>query len=351
MKVNTDLLSQLYKIHHPSGQEYEMMGFIINWVHHNIKNVNFKIDHYSNLFITKNTNNPDFYPCMIAHMDEMISNKGLKNLFIKSGMIRGKKCALGADDCNGIYIILEMLKNHDDLKVIFTVEEEMGTKGAMEAIYNDEFLSNISYFIQPDRRGKSDLITETNGIRCCSQEFLDDLTPIATNFKYSPEMGTFTDVGIFCEFKNIAGINVSCGYYNEHTINEYTVISELQNSMNFINNILSNLQNKQYILSDSEMQSYYSPTTYHYDRAQWEDIYSDIPSDNISSEWHCQLSECSACFEKRCDECAVYWDWYDDKYCKIKPANKQIHTYEDKYSKCNTCNAFDCMRCEYYKSY
>ncbi|MFC1517212.1 M20/M25/M40 family metallo-hydrolase [Candidatus Margulisiibacteriota bacterium] len=74
-----------------------------------------------------------------AHMDTVSPGKNV-NPVIKDGKIMSDgKTVLGADDKAGIAIIIEMLRIlkeqqllHGDIKVIFTVEEEIGLKGAKE---------------------------------------------------------------------------------------------------------------------------------------------------------------------------------------------------------------------------
>lgn len=150
------------------------------------------LDHYNNLFITKNTSNPDVYPCLVAHMDEAQDYIGEKELMVKGDFIYGrykkdkKQCGLGADDSNGICIALQLLKVLPNLKICFTTEEEIGAQGATEAARNKEFFLNVQYLIQADRRGKSDLITHSNGIEITSELFFEHIADICDKYDYTP---------------------------------------------------------------------------------------------------------------------------------------------------------------------
>ena len=264
MKLNKELLKQLYVIKHPSNYENEMTSFIINFCH-KLPGITFFIDHYSNLFITKNTTNPNVYPCLIAHQDEAVRYKYNKKVVERHPFMYGqyqeskKQCALGADDANGIYVILHLLEVLPNLKCVFTVEEELGCQGAEQAVLNISFFENCQYFIQADRRGKSDLITISNGIDITSPHFLRDIEPVMRKHGYKDHQGVFTDVGVFVEALNLAGINVSCGYYNEHTMYEKVNTLELENCLNFIHNVIIHLGDKTYphVPELSYSQTYY----------------------------------------------------------------------------------------------
>ncbi|MBU0580639.1 MAG: M20/M25/M40 family metallo-hydrolase [Candidatus Margulisbacteria bacterium] len=72
-----------------------------------------------------------------AHMDTVVPGKNVKPIVKKDRITSDGSTILGADDKAGIAIIIEILRIlkerqvlHGDIKVIFTVEEEIGLKGA-----------------------------------------------------------------------------------------------------------------------------------------------------------------------------------------------------------------------------
>ena len=255
MKVNLKLLKDLYLINHPSGSENPMISFILNYCY-KIPKLSFELDHYNNLFITKNTTNPEHYVCIVAHLDSVHNIITPRNINIKNGVISSSltrsniKCGLNADDCNGILVALQLLEKIPNLKVCFTTEEEVGGVGASETKYNRKFFENVNYLIQADRRGSSDLIYFTNGIITASSEFIADISDLMDKYNYNLVEGVFTDIGIISDQFNISGINVSCGYYNEHTTDEVCVISELQNCLNFVYEIITTVPDKKYSLDN-----------------------------------------------------------------------------------------------------
>ena len=164
MKVNLRLLKRLYLIDHESTKEHDMISFILNYCY-KIPHLTFSIDSKCNLFITKNTTNPENYACVVAHMDTVHSFTSARELVIKDNIITaqyiksGIQCGLNADDCNGILVALQLLETLPNLKVCLTTQEEIGGNGSEEAVDNIEFFLDVRYLVQADRRGNKDLIT------------------------------------------------------------------------------------------------------------------------------------------------------------------------------------------------
>ena len=330
MKLDIKLLKRLYMIDHPSKGEQPMISFIINHCY-GISNLKFELDHYNNLFITKNTTNPEYYPCVVAHLDQIETHKGpyriVQNGDIISGVNRvdGSSCSLGADDANGICVALQLLNTQDNLKVVFTTEEECGAIGAREASININFFANVSYFLQADRKGKNSLITHTNCIDVVSPEFLKDLRPIMTKYGYVPDnSGTLTDVGELCYELKLAGCNISCGYYNQHTSKEYTRISELQNCLNFMEEILNTLPQVPYELEVS----YYG----HYGYFKENDPYGLYNQYDFEYDYEWEPD-------------TEAWEKYDAVCQKAESEAPSELDYES--IPCDHCRDMDCKNCKY----
>ena len=300
MKVNLKLLKRLYLIDHESTNEHDMISFILNYCY-KIPHLIFAVDSERNLFITKNTTNPENYACIVAHMDTVHSFTTARELIIHDGVISaqyiksGLPCGLNADDCNGILVALQLLETLPNLKVCFTTQEEIGGKGADVAADNIEFFLDVRYLIQADRRGKSDLITHTNGIDSASEEFVKDIKSLMEKYGYLEGIGTFTDIGILANKLLISGVNVSCGYYNEHTFKECCNINELNNCLNFIHDIIVSLDGQDTFYKIKAQNSYEYIHDYNkYDYGNYS--YDDYPKDDYSLPCdHCSNQDCMNC--------------------------------------------------------
>lgn len=295
MKLDLNLLKRALSINHPSKKEYPMLSFIINECY-KIGGLDFEIDGYCNIFITKNTSNPDYFPCVVAHTDHVVScdNKEVRiknNKIWGKDKLTGKQTALGCDDTNGICCALQLLKEIPDIKVCFTTEEEVGFLGADYASDNVDFFYNVAYMIQADRHGNSDLITHTNGIYSASEGWLQEISGIMAEFGYSETWGLGTDIGVLAEKLEISGVNISCGYYEEHRATEYMIISELQNCLNFMEAILKTVPlDKQYTIKID-----YKPYNSAYAWNNFASEFKDFPSDDYCACDHCPTYDCMNC--------------------------------------------------------
>lgn len=234
------LLTQLYKISSKSGQEQEIKDFVMEC----LKDLALHIvtDDIGNIYITKGF--ADSYPCIAAHLDE-IHLPCKRNIIIDNDILyaidtNNNRVGCGADDKNGIWIVVHLLHKEPNIKAVLFVQEEKqgdmsGCQGAKACDLN--FFRNVRYIIECDRKGATDVVICGKGISLCDEDFISP--EILNKHNYQMVDGGKTDV---VELKmrglDIPVCNVSCGYYNAHTANEYTHFSELQHCLSFITDVL-----------------------------------------------------------------------------------------------------------------
>lgn len=148
----------------------------------------------------------------------------------------GKQHNLGADDKNGVWVGLQLLKSEPVMKAAFFVGEEVGCIGSSKC--DMTFFDDARFVIQCDRRNGSDLILNAGSVQLADSSFISQ--ELRTKYGYKPTYGLMTDVQ---ELKRkglkVAACNLSCGYYNPHTEQEYTVVSELINCYRFVREIIA----------------------------------------------------------------------------------------------------------------
>ena len=147
--------------------------------------------------------------------------------------------SLGADDKNGIWVILSLLAEKVEFNFAFFHGEEVGCVGSRKAMANPligTFIEkNCPYAITIDRRNSGDIIGW--GQKYCVT--LDDRLETFSNkhgFNYVCASGLSSDAGPIsqaCE-----AVNISCGYYEPHTYREYTNLNELWNTRMFVKKVL-----------------------------------------------------------------------------------------------------------------
>ncbi len=138
---------------------------------------------------------------------------------------------IGGDDRCGVYMIFEVIKKFN-CSVLFCEDEEIGGIGAKKFIQTDLAKElEFNYAIEFDRKGKKDAVFYD----CDNEEFEEFITK---DF-YETAWGSFSDISTLAPFLKCAAVNLSCGYYNAHTNDEYVVLHEMENSINAACEILA----------------------------------------------------------------------------------------------------------------
>ncbi|MDO9087997.1 MAG: M28 family peptidase [Anaerolineaceae bacterium] len=141
---------------------------------------------------------------------------------------------LGADDRAGMAIIFNILKDLNEnlfqgtLKVAFTVEEEQGQIGAK--FIEKNFFEGVDYAISLDRRNGSDVVNKSRFLNYGSEDYSNLFERASMNLwndqhRYSSTEGGVSDLRVWSQM-GIESVNLSIGFYNEHTDKEYLNLEE-----------------------------------------------------------------------------------------------------------------------------
>jgi hypothetical protein len=229
------------------------------WYHATIKG----IDHC--LYLPEITTNRI---CLVAHIDTVHKNSEQK---VKHSQVYHDKkyntlwnpTGLGADDRSGIYAIMDIYESLPADKkplLLITDKEETGMVGAYEAT-EEAILKDISFFIQLDRRNKKDAIFY-NGESKDFQEYI-------LKYGFKKGIGSFSDISVICPFFGIAGVNLSCGYYMEHTTNEILNYRQLENTIIKTKRIIIEHDGTKHQV-EQDINEYHSDKYYYQQWLQWE---------------------------------------------------------------------------------
>jgi len=240
-----ELLKQLYRINSKSGHEAKIKHLVLQ----QLADLSLQIDQdfFGNVLITKGR--AETYPCVAAHLDE-VHQPGVRNLQETDGMIfaideKGERVGIGADDKNGVWVALKLLREMEVLKVAFFVQEEKdgelsGCRGSNACDLS--WFDDVRYILQCDRKGNSDIVTysEKAAVRLCEDDFIP--AELCEKYGYMPVHGGKTDVvALKLRGLSIPCCNISCGYYNAHKAEEYTVVKDLLNCHAFVHQILKTI--------------------------------------------------------------------------------------------------------------
>jgi putative aminopeptidase FrvX len=260
---NLELLKDILSVPTKTYKEERMVEYLVNWLTEN--NIDFFVDKHNNVYATKQESKElpeDFYfPCVISHTDTVHNidtiNVREENLFNAQGELKlsykayndnGDPTGIGGDDKCGVFACLTLLQELPYLKAAFFVSEETGCHGSLNA--SEEFFSNVGYGIQFDAP-ENWMITE----KCFGQvlfdrgsEFFETCDNILTESMDTNSMKymvhPYTDVYALRGKFDFSCINISIGYYDYHTKNEYVVVEDVLNGINIGKKMIENLGNK-----------------------------------------------------------------------------------------------------------
>ena len=264
-----ELLSKLYAIHAPTGNEWPLICFIREYVSTHIPETEVRLDRLGNLYVEKKgvqegQEVQEGYPTLVCHLDQVQTLHSDDFEVRQDGdMIYGwseqnqRREGLGADDKNGIFVCLRCLEECPRLKAFMAVGEEKGCIGSNRA--DMSFFSDSLYILEPDCKGGEEIHTVLRGIPCASHDFEQAL--LAANSSPFPQHSslfthhsslfspyiitpgktsdilalTLNDIGVSCA-------NIPSGYHQPHKDDEYTVISELDHTLAYVLHFVKSLQ-------------------------------------------------------------------------------------------------------------
>ena len=104
------------------------------------------------------------------------------------------------------------------------------------------WFDDVGYVLECDRKGGDDFVVQAKDIPLCSFDFIP--VELLRKYNYWPIKGGSTDVAALKRrgFEKPC-CNISCGYYNAHTSEEYTNIDELKNCLDFVSDIIEYYEN------------------------------------------------------------------------------------------------------------
>lgn len=146
--------------------------------------------------------------------------------------IWGGKDGLGADDRCGVYAIFRLLDMGWRPHVLFPDEEEVGGRGAEEA--GGWPAPPVRVMIQLDRQGANDAVTYSHAPQKGMRRWLK-------RHGFEIKTGTFSDISVLMPDWKIAGVNLSIGYYGQHTQWEHCNYAQMEQTIERVDAMLADL--------------------------------------------------------------------------------------------------------------
>jgi putative aminopeptidase FrvX len=268
--MNLDKFKELLSVPSKTYQEEDMVEYICSELD-NIEGVTYYRDEMMNVYATKGKlSEGESYPMFIAHTDT-VHQKVDKIIVKEENLIRpntfgkqfnnkmvpclkaytedGKPTGIGGDDKCGIFICLELLKSLDKVKIGLFVSEETGCHGSSKC--DENFLKDVGYITQYDAPGNHLISEICSGVRLFERDgefFTKTLKVIEDTFgnEMMIQSHPYTDVSQLKKKSDVSCINMSCGYYNMHSNQEFISIEDVKNSIEIGKNMVKELGYKKY---------------------------------------------------------------------------------------------------------
>lgn len=171
---------------------------------------------------------------LVAHMDTVHKNPVKTICYSKDGSIIMSPEGIGGDDRAGVYMILQIIKTHR-CHVLFCEDEETGGIGAQK-FANSDIRPEINYIVELDRRGSNDAVFYD----CDNPKF----TEYVTSFGFKEDMGSFSDISVIAPALKVAAVNISAGYYCEHSRYEYVDLRVMEKNIGLVGKMASSPSEK-----------------------------------------------------------------------------------------------------------
>ena len=186
-------------------------------------------DYYANTFYNKAQyiyfKNPESPLLLQAHVDTVRTKNSKLKLMNFRNVLFNSEGILGADDRLGVWIALTVLnlalkQGLPIPNIIFTNGEESGSDG-MKTLCKQivaKQVSHINMAIALDRRGSTEYVSYNH--------LPKEVGTYIETFGWTEHTGSYSDISVFTEKFLIPSVNISIGYYGQHTANEHIHLDE-----------------------------------------------------------------------------------------------------------------------------
>jgi len=175
---------------------------------------------------------------VVAHVDTVHTRQCTTESICVSadGDIWMSPYGIGGDDRCGIYIILQLLERGLRPSVLFTDGEEKGGIGAKAFCRTTRSLPGVNFLVEFDRKGHEDAVFYD----CGNDAFQTHIK----KFGFKDAIGSYSDISDIMDEFDIAGVNLSSGYNNAHTVGEFIQMSVMLSVIDKAERILKDSVNQ-----------------------------------------------------------------------------------------------------------
>ena len=215
---------------------------------------------------------------LTAHMDTVHDETCHRINIVKGNgsTILSSPQGIGGDDRCGIWLIMNVLtKTKYRPSVLFCEDEEIGGVGSNKFVktqYIDD-LNELKFLVELDRANAKDAVFYD----CGNEEFKEYITH---TFGLTEAYGSFSDIGHLSPACDKASVNISCGYYKQHTLEEYVVFEEMVSTYHTVCELLKDAPNAE--MYDYQEEEPWPYGNYYGSKSRWYSNLYDYPIYEVS---------------------------------------------------------------------
>lgn len=176
----------------------------------------------------------DIPVALVAHLDTVFSAPPEEIFFDREKNVLWSPDGLGADDRAGVFAIVQIIRAGFRPHIIFTTDEEIGGVGAAKVSLLDMPFKDLKYVIELDRRGSNDCVFYD----CENRDFED----YVESFGFEYNFGSYSDISDICPAWGIAGVNLSIGYRDEHSVAEVLFVGQMLSTIEKVKKMLQDVE-------------------------------------------------------------------------------------------------------------
>ena len=203
--------------------QMSLQNILYKFLKQNYKDVTYNKDY----LITEG----DIPIALVAHMDTVFKTPATEVFYDKRKNVMFSPQGAGFDDRAGIFAIIQIIKAGFRPHIIFTTDEEIGGVGAYELSFQPCPFKDLRYIIELDRRGANDCVF----YECDNENF----EKYIEKFGFITSYGTYTDICELGPAWKIAGVNLSIGYRDEHSVSEILFVGQMLDTIEKVKKMLS----------------------------------------------------------------------------------------------------------------
>lgn len=169
---------------------------------------------------------------LIAHLDTVHDTEP-EVINVTGGVVWSPQ-GIGGDDRCGVYAILRIIQENK-CSVLFCEDEEIGCVGAGKFAKTELCKAvgeDINFMVEIDRKGNNDLVYYSNA-NTAFKNWCTEVTGYKTNW------GSCSDISKLMPAMNRAGVNISSGYYDEHTLKHKIVLADLEKTIEAVKKLVT----------------------------------------------------------------------------------------------------------------